>query len=65
VRWPLNEWHACEDARVDRHNSRIDQLRSLAKVDSLFALGIRMKIETTEAVVIDAGFEEFEAQARR
>lgn len=65
MRRPPNEWQACEDARVDRHKFRIDQLRSLAKVEWLFALGIRMKIETTEAVVIDAGFEEFEAQARR
>jgi hypothetical protein len=65
VRWPLNEWQACEDARVDRHNSRIDRLRSLAKVEWLFALGIRMKVRNHRGSCDRRRVEEFEAQAHR
>ena len=65
VRKPLDDWQAAEDVRVDRHNSRIEQLRGLAGVETLFALGIRSKIENVESVVIDGGFEEFEAEAHQ
>lgn len=65
VRRPLNDWQAAEDARVDRHQARIQQLRDLVDVETLFAEGIRFKIENAEAVVIDEGFEEFEAEAHQ
>jgi len=65
VRRPLNDWQAAEDARVDRHQTRIQQLRDLVDVETLFAEGIRFKIDNAEAVVIDEGFEEFEAEAHQ
>lgn len=65
VRRPLNDWQAAEDARVDRHQARIQQLRDLVDVETLFAEGIRFKIENAEGVVIDEGFEEFEAEAHQ
>jgi len=65
VRRPLNEWQAAEDARVDRHERRLQQLRDLTDVDTLFAEGIRFKIANVEAVVINEKFEEFEAEAHR
>lgn len=65
VRRPLNDWRAAEDARVDRHQARIQQLRDLVDVETLFAEGIRFKIGQAEAVVIDKGFEEFEAEAHQ
>ena len=65
VRRPLNEWQAAEDARVDRHESRIKQLRDLVDIETLFAEGIRFKIANAESVVVDEGFEEFEPEAHR
>lgn len=65
VRRPLNAWQAAEDDRVDRHQARIQQLRDLVDVETLFAEGIRFKISQAEAVVIDEGFEEFEAEAHQ
>lgn len=65
VRRPLNAWQAAEDDRVDRHQARIQQLRDLVDVETLFAEGIRFKISNAEAVVIDEGFEEFEAEAHQ
>ncbi|WP_312155326.1 hypothetical protein, partial [Pseudomonas sp.] len=65
VRRPLNDWQAAEDARVDRHQARIQQMRDLVDVETLFAEGIRLKISNAEAVVIDEGFEEFEAEAHQ
>ncbi|MET3051901.1 hypothetical protein ABXV19_08750 [Pseudomonas alkylphenolica] len=65
VRRPLNDWQAAEDARVDKHQARIQQLRELVDVETLLAEGIRFKIKNAEAVVIDEGFEEFEAEAHQ
>ncbi|MEN5107673.1 hypothetical protein ABE521_02255 [Pseudomonas sp. TWI672] len=65
VRRPLNEWQAAEDARVGWHQARIQLMRDLVDVETLFAEGIRFKIENAEAVVIDEGFEEFEAEAHQ
>jgi colicin import membrane protein len=65
VRKPLDDWQAAEDARIDRHEARIKQFHSLVDVETLFALGIRDKIANVEAVVVDSGFEEFEAEAHR
>lgn len=47
------------------HQARIQQLRELVDVETLFAEGIRFKIKNAEAVVIDEGFEEFEADAHQ
>ncbi|MBH3342498.1 hypothetical protein I5O09_01945 [Pseudomonas parafulva] len=65
VRRPLTAWQAAEDDRVDRHQARIQQLRDLMDVETLFAEGIRFKISQTEAVVVDEGFEEFESEAHQ
>ncbi|MBF8676182.1 hypothetical protein IRZ53_17440 [Pseudomonas fulva] len=65
VRRPLTAWQAADDDRVDRHQARIQQLRDLMDVETLFAEGIRFKISQTEAVVVDEGFEEFESEAHQ
>ncbi|MCE1058577.1 hypothetical protein LU646_11895 [Pseudomonas alloputida] len=65
VRRPLNAWQAAEDDRIDRHQARIQHLRDQVDVETLFAEGIRFKIRNVEAVVIDEGFEEFEAEAHQ
>jgi hypothetical protein len=63
VRKPLDDWQAAEDARIDRHQDQIQWLEGLANVETLFALGIRDKIERVESFIVDEGFEEFEADA--
>lgn len=63
VRKPLDDWQAAEDARIDRHKEKIQWIEGLANVETLFALGIRDKIERVESFIVDEGFEEFEADA--
>lgn len=65
VRKPLDDWQAAEDARVDRHNESIDRIRNFENVDTLFALGIRHRIETLESIEIDERLEEFADEARQ
>lgn len=65
VRAPLNEWEQAEADRVARHEERVQQLRDFAMCDNLQAAGIRVQIENLEAIAVDAGFEEFEAEAHR
>jgi hypothetical protein len=65
VRAPLNEWEQAEADRVARHEERVQQLRDFAMCDNLQAAGIRVQIENLEAIVVDTGFEEFEAEAHR
>ncbi|MCQ4302249.1 hypothetical protein NAV11_20235 [Pseudomonas songnenensis] len=65
VRAPLNAWEQAEADRVARHEERVQQLRDFAMCDNLQASGIRVQIENLEAIAVDAGFEEFEAEAHR
>lgn len=66
VRRPLNEWQAAEDARIDRHESRIDWLKN--RDDGLFDAPlheIKERISSVESVPIGPEWEEFEAEAAR
>lgn len=66
VRQPLTEWQAAEDARVDRHNDRMEWLRglplNLAGQTSAHVEGL---IAEAEGVEIGEQWEEFEAEAAR
>lgn len=66
VRQPLTEWQAAEDARVDRHNDRLNWLKTLAddlaEANSLLITGL---IAEAEGMVIGEHWEEFEAEAAR
>lgn len=66
TRRPLTEWEAAEDARIDRHNDRLDWLRNRDDgLDALEAAGIKDRIASVEGVVIGPEWEEFEAEAAR
>lgn len=66
TRRPLTEWEAAEDARIDRHNDRLDWLRNRDDgLDALEATDIRDRIASVEEVVIGPEWEEFEAEAAR
>lgn len=64
VRRPLNEWEAAEDARVAKHNERLDWLKSLANdLGELTSLHIKGLISEAEGMQLGAHWEEFEAEA--
>lgn len=64
VRRPLNEWQAAEDARIDKHNDRLDWLRTLADdLGELTSLHIKGLIAEAEGMQLGAHWEEFEAEA--
>ncbi len=66
VRRPLNEWQAAEDARIDKHNDRLDWLRNRDDgLADLPAFDIKARIAAVEAIVIGPEWEEFEAEAAR
>ena len=66
TRRPLTEWEAAEDARIDRHNDRLDWLRNRDDgLDALEATDIKDRIASVEEVVIGPEWEEFEAEAAR
>lgn len=64
VRRPLNEWQAAEDARIDRHNDRLNWLKTLADdLGELSSLHIKGLIAEAEGMQLGAHWEEFEAEA--
>lgn len=66
TRRPLTEWEAAEDARIDRHNDRLDWLRNRDDgLDALEVADIKDRIASVEEVVIGPEWEEFEAEAAR
>ncbi|MDU9391894.1 hypothetical protein [Pseudomonas sp. zfem002] len=66
TRRPLTEWEQAEDARIDRHNDRLDWLRNRDDgLDALEATDIKDRIASVEKVVIGPEWEEFEAEAAR
>ncbi|WP_207936442.1 hypothetical protein [Pseudomonas sp. 51_B] len=67
VRQPLNDWQAAEDARVEKHNSMIRHIEDcglglIGGQPQPFELLFR---ELEEKIIVDATFEEFEAEAHR
>lgn len=64
VRRPLTEWQAAEDARIDRHNDRLNGLKTLADdLGELNSLQIKGLIAEAECMQLGAHWEEFEAEA--
>ena len=64
TRRPLSEWEAAEDARIDRHNDRLNWLKTLADdLGELTSLHIKGLIAEAEGMQLGAHWEEFEAEA--
>ncbi len=64
TRRPLTEWEAAEDARIDRHNDRLNWLKTLAdNLGELSSLHIKGLIAEAEGMQLGAHWEEFEAEA--
>ena len=64
TRRPLTEWEAAEDARIDRHNDRLNWLKTLADdLGELSSLHIKGLIAEAESMQLGAHWEEFEAEA--
>ncbi|WP_404943609.1 hypothetical protein R1Y13_13435 [Pseudomonas sp. NY8938] len=64
TRRPLTEWEAAEDARIDRHNDRLNWLKTLADdLGELSSLHIKGLIDEAEGMQLGAHWEEFEAEA--
>ncbi len=64
TRRPLTEWEAAEDARIDRHNDRLNWLKTLADdLGDLNSLQLKGLIAEAEGMQLGAHWEEFEAEA--
>lgn len=64
TRLPLTEWEQAEDARVDKHNDGIQQIKDLAVfADSPTAAHVAQVIASLEQVLIDDSWEEFLPEA--
>ena len=64
TRRPLTEWEAAEDARIDRHNDRLNWLKTLADdLGDLNSLQFKGLITEAEGMQLGAHWEEFEAEA--
>ncbi len=64
VRRPLTEWQAAEDARVDRHNDAIAQIKDV-NTEGMTASLIGAKIQDLDSTEIGKEWEEFEEEAHR
>lgn len=64
VRRPLNVWQAAEDARIDKHNDRLEWLRGLPlNLAGRASSDVQALLDTAETVAIDESWEEFQAEA--
>lgn len=64
TRRPLTEWEAAEDARIDRHNDRLNWLKTFTDdLGELSSLHIKGLIAEAEGMQLGAHWEEFEAEA--
>lgn len=64
TRRPLTEWEAAEDSRIDRHNDRLNWLKTLADdLGDLNSLQLKGLITEAEGMQLGAHWEEFEAEA--
>lgn len=64
VRQPLTDWETAEEARVETHKARIASIEACG-TGTYDATTLRAALAETKAIIIDAGFEEFEAEAHR
>lgn len=66
TRRPLTEWEAAEDARIDRHNDRLNWLKTLADdLGELNSLQLKGLIAEAEGMQLGAHWEGFEAEAAK
>jgi len=66
VRAPLNEWEAAEERRKAKHEHGIERMKALAAfLDQADSATISSQMAELEEIVIDDGWEEFEAEAHR
>lgn len=64
VRKPLDDWQAAEDARIDRHNERLNWLKTLADdLGELNSLQLKGLIAEAEGMQLGSHWEEFEVEA--
>ena len=64
VRRPLNAWQAAEDDRIDKHNERLNWLKSLSDdLGSLASPQLNGLIAEAEGMQLGPHWEEFEAEA--
>ena len=64
VRRPLNAWQAAEDDRIDKHNERLNWLKSLSDdLGSLASPQLNGLIGEAEGMQLGPHWEEFEAEA--
>jgi hypothetical protein len=64
VRQPLTEWQAAEDARIDRHNNAIAQIKDV-NTEGMSASLIGAKIQDLDSTIIGEEWQEFEEEAHR
>lgn len=64
VRQPLTEWQAAEDARIDRHNDAIAQIKDV-NTEGMSASLIGAKIQDLDSTIIGEEWQEFEEEAHR
>lgn len=64
VRKPLDDWQKAEDARVDKHNDGIQQIKDMALFDATpQAVTVAQVIADLEAFAIDDSWQEFLPEA--
>lgn len=64
VRKPLDDWQKAEDARVDKHNDGIQQIKDMALFDATpQAVTVAQVIADLEAIAIDDSWQEFLSEA--
>ncbi|MGP5353321.1 hypothetical protein [Pseudomonas helleri] len=64
VRKPLDDWQEAEDARVDKHNDGIQQIKDMALFDATpQAATVAQVIADLEAIAIDESWQEFLPEA--
>lgn len=65
VRAPLTQWEEAEAARQARHKTGIELIQIAAATHDFTASTLRLTLAGVESQVIDASWEEFEAEAHR
>ncbi|WP_278939910.1 hypothetical protein [Pseudomonas helleri] len=64
VRKPLDDWQEAEDARIDKHNDGIQQIKDMALFDATpQAVTVAQVIADLEAIAIDDSWQEFLPEA--
>ena len=65
VRQPLTAWEEAEEARQAKHRTDIELIQQASATHDFSVSTLRSAMASIEAVVVDASWEEFEAEAHR